>query len=190
MANTFNWQNGNLVSKAKVQINGQIYEVEPEEYSGNTALSAENLNSMQTILLSNIVNSLDSDDTDKAPSIKVVKDNLTNLKTYSSDEINTGMVWFNGKPIYRKVFSGTKSGALQFNISDLNIDEVTNAYGNLHVQEGSDNQYRHIPSYGSSSNYVSYEVSLNTNTLNIVGATAPYSQGEVTFVLEYTKTTD
>ena len=99
MANTFNWQNGNLVSKAKVQINGQIYEVEPEEYSGNTALSAENLNLMQTTLLSNIVNSLDSDDTDKAPSIKVVKDNLTNLKTYSSDEINTGMVWFNGKPI-------------------------------------------------------------------------------------------
>ena len=109
---------------------------------------------------------------------------------HSVDEIKTGNKWVNGKPIYRKVFSGTKSGALQFNISDLNIDEVTNAYGNLHVQEGSDNQYRHIPSYGSSSNYVSYEVSLNTNTLNIVGATAAYSQGEVTFVLEYTKTTD
>ena len=111
-------------------------------------------------------------------------------RKYSTEEINTGDIWINGKPIYRKVFSGTKSGALQFSIADLNIDEVTNGYGNLHVQQGSDNQYRHIPSYGSSSNYISYEVSLNTNKLNIGGGTASYSQGEVTFVLEYTKTTD
>lgn len=42
------WQNGTLVSKAKVEINGQIYEVEPEEYSGTTPLSAENLRQMET----------------------------------------------------------------------------------------------------------------------------------------------
>lgn len=43
----FNWQNGTLVSKAKVEIGGQIYDVEPEQYSGQTPLSAENLNAMQ-----------------------------------------------------------------------------------------------------------------------------------------------
>lgn len=42
------WQNGTLVSKAKVEINGQIYEVDPEEYSGITPLSAENLRQMET----------------------------------------------------------------------------------------------------------------------------------------------
>lgn len=41
------WQNGTLVSKAKVEIGGTIYEVEPEEYSGATPLSAENLIQME-----------------------------------------------------------------------------------------------------------------------------------------------
>lgn len=47
----FNWQNGTLVSKAKVEIGGQIYDVEPEQYSGQTPLSAENLNAMQDALI-------------------------------------------------------------------------------------------------------------------------------------------
>ena len=42
-----NFKNGTLVSKAKVTINGTIYEVEPEEYEGETPLSAEVLNEMQ-----------------------------------------------------------------------------------------------------------------------------------------------
>lgn len=41
------WQNGTLVSKAKVEIGGTIYEVDPEEYSGATPLSAENLIQME-----------------------------------------------------------------------------------------------------------------------------------------------
>ncbi len=43
----FTWQDGTLVSKAKVEIGGTIYEVDPEEYSGATPLSASNLNNMQ-----------------------------------------------------------------------------------------------------------------------------------------------
>lgn len=43
----FTWQDGVLVSKAKVEIGGTIYEVDPEEYSGTTPLSANNLNAMQ-----------------------------------------------------------------------------------------------------------------------------------------------
>lgn len=43
----FKWENGTLVSKAKVEVSGQIYEVEPEQYSGTTPLTAENLNQMQ-----------------------------------------------------------------------------------------------------------------------------------------------
>lgn len=46
--NKIGWQNGTLVSKAKVEIGGTIYEVEPEEYSGATPLSAENLTQMET----------------------------------------------------------------------------------------------------------------------------------------------
>lgn len=42
----FVWQDGTLVSKAKVEIGGTIYEVDSEEYSGSTPLSASNLNAM------------------------------------------------------------------------------------------------------------------------------------------------
>ena len=42
-----NFKNGTLISKAKVTINGTIHEVEPEEYEGETPLSAEVLNEMQ-----------------------------------------------------------------------------------------------------------------------------------------------
>lgn len=62
----FNWQNGTLVSKAKVEIDGKIYEVEPEQYSGQTPLSAENFNAMQDGIYDDIgeVNSLDTNSRD------------------------------------------------------------------------------------------------------------------------------
>lgn len=41
------WQNGTLISKAKVTIDGTVYEVEPEEYDGQTPLSAENFIQME-----------------------------------------------------------------------------------------------------------------------------------------------
>lgn len=41
------WENGRLVSKAKVQVDGIIYEVEPEQYEGATPLTAENLIAME-----------------------------------------------------------------------------------------------------------------------------------------------
>lgn len=31
--------------------------------------------------------------------------NIENLQTYSTNEVNTGKIWIDGKPIYRKVFS-------------------------------------------------------------------------------------
>ncbi len=43
----FEWKNGVLVQNAKVQIDGQLYDVTPEQYEGETPLSAQNLNAMQ-----------------------------------------------------------------------------------------------------------------------------------------------
>lgn len=42
-----NWQNGTLVNKAKVVIDNVTYEVEPEEYEGQTPFSAEMMNEME-----------------------------------------------------------------------------------------------------------------------------------------------
>ena len=42
-----NWQDGTLVSKAKVIIDGVTHEIEPEEYEGQTPLSSTMLNEME-----------------------------------------------------------------------------------------------------------------------------------------------
>ena len=41
------WQDGTLISKAKVEIDDTIYDVEPEQYSGQTPLSSANLKKME-----------------------------------------------------------------------------------------------------------------------------------------------
>ena len=41
------WEDGTLVTPAKVTIGGTVYDVTPEVYSGSTPLSAENLKEME-----------------------------------------------------------------------------------------------------------------------------------------------
>lgn len=42
------FQNGTLVSNAKVEVGGTVYDVTPAQYEGTTPLSANNLNQLQT----------------------------------------------------------------------------------------------------------------------------------------------
>jgi hypothetical protein len=72
------WEDGTLVSNAKVEIDGTIYEVTPEQYSGNTPLSAENLKQMET-------------NTENA--INEIENKTTGITTYNlNDYINTSLV--------------------------------------------------------------------------------------------------
>ena len=41
------FENGTLVSNAKVEVGGIIYDVTPEQYEGTTPLSASNMNAIQ-----------------------------------------------------------------------------------------------------------------------------------------------
>lgn len=66
------WEDGTLVSNAKVNVQGTIYEVEPEQYSGSTPLSAENLKAME-------------DNTENA--INEVDDKLTDVDAKYESEI-------------------------------------------------------------------------------------------------------
>lgn len=52
------FQNGTLVSNAKVEVGGTVYDVTPAQYEGTTPLSANNLNQMQT----NIYDYVDDED--------------------------------------------------------------------------------------------------------------------------------
>lgn len=117
--NKINFQNGTLISKAKVTINGTVYEVEPEEYEGTTPLNAENLNQMQK-------NAEDAID-EVGEALEETNQNIEKLTTYSTtEEIKTGEVWIDGKPIYRKTYTFalpiSSNKRYDLNITELNID--------------------------------------------------------------------
>lgn len=49
-----------------------------------------------------VVNSMEGTESNKAPSVQAVKNYIDNI--YSTDEIKTNKIWIDGKPIYRKVY--------------------------------------------------------------------------------------
>jgi hypothetical protein len=51
---------------------------------------------------------------------------LKSQMSYSTDEIDTGKVWINGKPIYRKTFTGNalNNQLAEINIENLNVDTI------------------------------------------------------------------
>ena len=196
MANKFNWENGTLVSKAKVEIGGQVYDVEPEQYSGNTALSAENLNSMQDTLLSNIVNSLDTNDTDKAPSINSVKKRYD--VTYSTSEVKTADVWIDGKPIYRKtvyISSLPNNSGTEYNTGITDADTIWADMSSTFcwIDSSKTSQplpmiHAELPINGTTNSAISL-MSITPTTFHIaVGVNRSSWGAYITF--KYTKTTD
>lgn len=76
----FEWEDGIKTADGYVTINGQRYTITMPTYTGETPVSADNLNQMQRIINSNI------------------KD------YYSTNEKLIGE-WIDGKPIFRKVVS-------------------------------------------------------------------------------------
>lgn len=113
----FTWQDGVLVSKAKVEVGGTIYEVDPEEYSGTTPLSAANLNAMQDGFYDDIgdMDSLGTTSTNLVGGINEINEKSV---FYSSEKV-VGK-WTNGKTLYRKTLTRTGDGNID--ISSLGAD--------------------------------------------------------------------
>lgn len=113
---------------------------------------------------------------------------IENLQTYSTSEVNTGKVWINNKPIYRKVFIGTTSSSTTYNIISTEINSssclIINSYGSIFSQSG---ESITINSY-SNANWYSGIYYRNTDTQLLFSDSAKGKNYYV--VLEYTKTTD
>lgn len=94
----FTWQNGTLVSKAKVEINGTIYEVEPEEYSGATPLSAGNLNAMQDGIYEDINSIIETGSNTNGSYIKFNDGTMIcygfRTNTITNDRTQVGGMWY------------------------------------------------------------------------------------------------
>ena len=71
---------------------------------------------------------------------RVLNEKITNLTTYSTEEVKTGETWIDGKPIYRIVVEFTLNSTVNAykNIITIpNIKQMINAYGyftNVDVQ--------------------------------------------------------
>ena len=116
-----NFQNGTLVAKAKVTINGTVYEVEPEEYEGETPLSAEILNEMQDNIenaIPIVVDNLTS--TSETDVLSAKQGKILNDKLYSVLEQVTNIdgVKENGK---YGIFNATGTLPSGYSTSDNNI---------------------------------------------------------------------
>jgi len=86
-----NFQNGTLISKAKVTIDNAVYEVEPEEYEGTTPLSAEVLNQMQD----NIENAIEEKQANIEEQGRILTEKIIGTVLYEDKEGTTETVTLN-----------------------------------------------------------------------------------------------
>lgn len=158
----FTWQNGTLVTPARVEVGGQVYDVTPEQYSGQTPLSAENLNQMQD----GIYEDIDKNKNDIS-SLKY------NVETNGS-EVRTGRM-IDGKEEYVKRYEGkieSVSGQVKtkaqlkmplgFNLTDVTIVEMKS-----YIVSGTNNIFNiDTSNFNSGNNYMLLSATENTITIS------------------------
>ena len=111
-----------------------------------------------------------------------INTDLSVLNTYVSQEVDTGKVWFDGKHIYRKCFSGaslsTGTNILDAQLKNVSliscIGTVYDAYGTSIILPYSGNQYGVLPQVMAATGFEVYVTGFTT--------VSNYS-----FAIEYTK---
>lgn len=123
-----------------------------------------------------------------------VQKKYTDLQhSYSTTETKTGGTWIDGKPIYRKVFTGiTESSNITtwIYMDDLNIDYLISYNGMINAG-GNPNDFTNIFNKSSSGNTLFTLFSKSGGTaiaLDPKGNSIYYSKG-YSIIVEYTKTT-
>jgi len=119
--------------------------------------------------------------------------NISNLKSvvnaiinYSTDEIDTGAKWIDGKPIYRKVFSKILLTANDYIDIDVNIDKIIKLDGIIY--SASDKQIN-IPFYDDLNNFSTIiRTDLDAITIHFSSyIVLDYADSTYYIIIEYTK---
>lgn len=161
-------------NKVALNVNSDIADINKCNASDlNEIKEVVNTNDDNVGLLSNL------NTTNKSSMVNAINE-VNNKFNYSTEEQVVGK-WTNGKPIYRKVVTGTvpKGGYPTVATGITNLDKVVSislvlAYG--------DNR-----EYFSSTRYTYYLDKANDNQITVVD---PDIGGDATFTICYTKTTD
>ena len=122
-------------------------------------------------------------------SIETINTKLTNLSTYSTEEVKTGETWIDGKPIYRKVITGTlnKAGSSFIaSLSTLNYETIIKLDVVVQNTDPITSQF-----YSDTTSNVRCYIIPSSKSLKIdIGSRYPTVPLDYVIILEYTKTTD
>lgn len=138
---------------------------------------------------------IQSDKQDLSPYVR--KDEVIKAISYSISEVKTGGYWIDGKPIYRKCFSGTGFTSSVVSLGISNIGEIISLDSMARVNFVDFSGY--MPLAGAvrtgssgSCNPVYLYISTDKTTYKIekVGTQTQADLYEWHFTIEYTKTTD
>lgn len=119
-------------------------------------------------------------------SLDFTQNAVANKNVYSTSETRVG-TWIDGKPLYRKVISGTTTGETN-NILNIitGYDEVIKYNGTFKTPSG---YITELPEYTNSTNYI-YFVLNTANNVGILTIPSGFIGGIYKIIIEYTKTTD
>lgn len=106
---------------------------------------------------------------------------VNGMNTYSTDEIRIG-TWIDGKPVYRKVFTGNIASSIEHGLTNVSF---VNSYGYMMSGSGA---FVPLPSLRIA--YPNYNIGYYVTNQYIVFEKGSDASGTATITLEYTKTTD
>lgn len=135
-----------------------------------------------------VVNSLDGNETAKAPSVQAVNNKFNEISAYSTEEKVIG-TWINGKKLYEKtIYINTGSTAdTDVVIANLNIDNIEY----LKITDGSifsNNNWWDVNFYYSNTIYAATYIRPEENAIK--GKYGSYILGTGYITINYTRTTD
>lgn len=116
--------------------------------------------------------------------VNITDDNDSTPEYYSTAETKTNKVWIDGKPIYRKVFTGTCNNETVVNTDLENMDEITLFQGFTTFTNG----YSAMLPYADSHIVASARLNENNNIFFFIES--PWTNNAYKVIIEYTKTTD
>lgn len=126
--------------------------------------------------------------TDQNTFLNTVQSLVQTANSYSTEEQATGGFWIDGKPIYRKIFSGTLSSGTSWTIqsslkSSIGADYITEMKAIANANNGTvSNNY-----YSSNTDYLRVLVDGSGNLVLARGSSYPALPFTYSILVEYTK---
>lgn len=144
---------------------------------------------------SEVVNTLENNESTKAPSVRAVNKALEITKNiYSTSEAIRIGTWIDGKPLYRKVLTGTKvvGTDLYLSLSESDVNELISVPEAKITRADSSYSSYVIPFYESSTVFTRIEMLQpshpnNPSSILIKSGSADYGNGYVYAVVHFTK---